>query len=334
MMRQRGKTAATLLFNWYVFGLIVLVLAFGGSIRAYSSVGAVVTHDRNMTQIGLMDTSRRDFTFAVFGDNRGSQAVFDQVLRRVGEDHTAFGVDMGDLVMQANQADYTRFIHQVSACAVPVVTGIGNHDVGITGRGCYYDMLGPYYYAFTVGESRFIVLDDVDPAGLGEAQMRWLESELSSSGGMRYRFVFMHKPLFDPREGQAHCMENAPQAGRISQMLDQYRVTLAFAGHIHGSFQGAWGKTPYVITGGAGQQLAGNDPAHYFYNYVDVSVSPDGVKTDVAKLDTKASWFQEVILRGAWVRTTSFISANYFVCILPIGILYFALFLLFRPRKA
>ncbi len=74
----------------------------------------------------------------------------------------------------------------------------------------------------------------------------------------RYRFVFSHVPLHDPRKGeyaQGHSMKNMKEAIKLNRLLDKYRVTMLFASHIHAYFRGKWHQTPYIITGGAGAPL-------------------------------------------------------------------------------
>lgn len=69
------------------------------------------------------------------------------------------------------------------------------------GRANYYRMFGRYYYSFLISSAYFIILDDVNEKGLDPWQMDWLEDELKKGFDYKYRFVFMHVPLYDPRKG-------------------------------------------------------------------------------------------------------------------------------------
>lgn len=325
--------ALRVVFSVYVAAMVILLLGFSGVIAACPSAPISQGTQRNVQQIHRIDQGVREFTFSVSSDSRGSPRVFGELLTRIAAGRDLFGLHLGDVVMRADRDEYSGFIARVNSIGTPFMTAVGNHDSGTVGKDCYLNMLGPFYYAFTVGESRFIVLDDSEPAGLDDAQMTWLQGELAASAAYANRFVFMHKPLFDPREGESHCIENVQQARQLSSLFDQNRVTMAFAGHVHGYYEGVWGNTPYVITGGAGQQLVGSEPEHHFFHYVDVSVSQAGVKHSVVKLNAKPSRFIDVFLKGAWTRTAGFLRTNFFLFILPLCLLYLALFVIVMFRS-
>ena len=85
----------------------------------------------------------------------------------------------------------------------------------------------------------------------------------------------MHVPLYDTRTsgfGLKHALASPRNAGELNAMFDKYHVTMLFASHIHEYDRGVWGKTPYIITGGGGGELAGTNPQHYFFHYIRVSV--------------------------------------------------------------
>jgi len=97
--------------------------------------------------------------------------------------------------------------------------------------------------------------------------MEWLKDELRKSQAYRYRFIFMHVPLYDPRKGEhkmGYSLRDLESANRLNRLFDESNITMLFVWHIHGYYRGIWGKTPYIITGGAGSELAGSDPRHYF----------------------------------------------------------------------
>ena len=82
---------------------------------------------------------------------------------------------------------------------LPLLTAIGNHDLE-KGHGSwlYRQIFGPDYYAFQIKGNYFIMVNDVEPKGVGEAQWRWLERQLQKAQGYKSRLVFLHIPLFDP----------------------------------------------------------------------------------------------------------------------------------------
>ena len=71
------------------------------------------------------------------------------------------------------------------------------------------------------------------------------------------------------------------QCGQLAILFRKYRVTHIFASHIHGYFAGQRLGVPYTITGGAGAELVGTDPSHYFYHFLKVHVKGGAVDIHV-----------------------------------------------------
>ena len=108
-----------------------------------------------------------NFTFAVFGDNKGNNSIFEPLLRDI--DHRteiAFAIDVGDLVSDGKKGLYRRFLSHVQEnLAIPFLTGIGNHDLSNGSPRNYQEIFGSTYYAFQIGEAHFIVLDATTESG-------------------------------------------------------------------------------------------------------------------------------------------------------------------------
>ena len=229
----------------------------------------------------------RNLSFAVLGDSRGNPAVLGRVVRQMeGDPGLAFAILVGDMVEQGTLEQFDAFLKQIRpALRLPFLTVPGNHDLGkdqdLT---LYREIFGPDYYAFQLRDHYFIVLNDNLHAGMGEAQMAWLEGELSKSQAYKTRLVFLHIPLFDPRGGEHHhCLPEAT-GRRLAALFRQYRVSHIFAGHIHSYFAGDWEGVPYTITAGAGAPLYGTDPKHFFYHYLKVTLKEGEVHVEVQRI--------------------------------------------------
>jgi len=212
-----------------------------------------------------------DFTFAVFGDNKGDSSVFEPLLRDIDRRmEIAFAIDIGDLVHKGKRGRFRRFLNQVQKnLAIPLLTAIGNHDLN-NGSGKYQEIFGSTYYAFQIGQSYFIILDTAMASGLDKAERQWLEEELQRAQALQARFVFMHVPPFDPRGGGSNKCPPEKDGKDLLDLFRRYKVTHLFASHLHGYFSGVWDGVPYTITGGAGGRLQGKDPEHFFHHYVEV----------------------------------------------------------------
>ncbi len=238
---------------------------------------------KELSQIKVPDPE--DFTFAVFGDNKGNYSVFEPLLKEIDHDmEIAFAIDIGDLVPNGQRGFFRRFVKEVKGdLAIPLLTAIGNHDLNGGSSKNYLKVFGPTYYSFQVGKGYFIVLDSTTEAGFDKTECKWLEEELKKAQASKVRFVFMHVPPFDPRGNGFHkCLNDGKE---LLDLFGHYHLTHLFASHIHGYFSGVWQGVPYTITGGAGGKLQGDDPNHFFHHYVTVHVHQGTTETVVKRIN-------------------------------------------------
>jgi len=243
------------------------------------ALNAIQARDRHAAQFG----------FAVFGDNRGGYEVLTKILSAISRDKAVqFGIDGGDLVSMGYAKQYRRYLSTIARASKPVLTVIGNHEISLLGGETnYHHYMGKSYYAFTFGNSAFIVLDDANEKGLGKKQRAWLTAQLKQAQKYAHRFVFLHVPLYDPRKGEyakGHSIKKRKNAQWLNDTFDRYHVSMIFASHIHFYFRGHWHQTPYIISGGGGAPLK-----HYkdkgFYHYIKVIVNGDKVDYHVIPID-------------------------------------------------
>lgn len=248
-----------------------------------------VPKDTNWNQVQLqkLDNNSKFFAFIVTGDNRDSITTFNSLIDRINHENVLFVVDNGDLVSSGEQSQFTLFLEQIKRSNKPFLTTLGNHDFQDGSSSNYQQIFGPSYYSFIVGDSYFIMLNSNSGERLDRLQIEWLNYQLKKSLDYRYRFVFMHYPLFDPLGRpiyEGHSLEDVKQAKMLNNLFDQYNITILFCSHIHGYYNGTWGKTPYIITGGAGAPLENSNQEHNFYNYVKVNITNNGVKYQTIRL--------------------------------------------------
>jgi hypothetical protein len=277
-----------------VLGIVALISVFAfiyhpfnnSLISSYNSA----SENWNYNEFQKIDKNQINYTFVVYGDNRNSSGKFDQLINKVNGENILFSIDLGDLVNTGNIDEYKSFISQINRSNSPVLTVIGNHELMNDTKGDkYISIFGNSYYSFILQNSYFIVLDDANLIGIDNQQMQWLQNELQKSQNYKYRFVLMHVPLFDPqnatnkKEYDETALIDVNQSKQLNDLFDQYNVTMIFASHVHAYYNGTWGKTPYIITGGAGAPLINSTPDHSFYHYILVTVTNDGVKYEVIK---------------------------------------------------
>jgi len=228
------------------------------------------------------------FSFAVFGDNKNSITTFNGLIDQVNQDDVQFSVETGDLIdnMFDGQSEYRTYVKQIKRLQKPLFVIPGNHAT--EGSSCAYNRLfGRLYYSFSFGNAYFIALNGSHEDGLGPQQYDWLVKELKKAQSYRHRFVFMHIPLYDPEAGDyqlGHSLGDKKIAAQLNTLFDTNKVDMVFTAHVHGYYTGKWHKTPFTVTGGAGAELGGTNPEHYFHHYVKVTVSPEGVQYRVKKV--------------------------------------------------
>lgn len=325
------------LFNRYALSVVIILAVCVVGIKVYSVLSFPGIHNWNYYQLQHIDRSKKTFSFAVFGDNKNSITTFSRLIDRLNrENDIIFAIDVGDLVYDGEKEKFRFFIKQISRLRMPLLTAIGNHELREGGRANYYDFFGAFYYSFTVGDSYFIVLDDANERNLDPWQMDWLKAELEKSRNFRYRFIFMHVPLYDPREGEyrvGHSLKDISFAQKLNALFDRYNITMLFVSHIHGYYRGVWGRTPYIITGGAGAELAGSDPEHYFYHYVKVSVAEGDVEYRVVKLPTPDFELMDRYIHDAWIYIYAFFAVHYLDLIMMLALAYLAFYIIFVKEK-
>jgi hypothetical protein len=329
-------------FNKYIVVGLIILLVFAVGIKIHSGLSMVKVTDWNYGNLQKINKNQETFSFAVFGDNKNSVTTFNHLIDMVNQDHVSFAIDNGDLVYDGDREKYNFFLKQIERADKPLLTSLGNHDILEGGRANYYDIFGPFYYSFQVGQSYFIVLDDANEQGLDPTQMDWLKAELEKGQAYRYRFIVMHVPLFDPRTSGAaleHALEDSEQAQRLNDLFDSNNVTMIFASHIHSYITGTWGKTPFIISGGAGAEIYKSDPGQAIFHYVRVNVTPNGVTYDLVQLPTPGSGAGK-ILYDVWIYVYAYVAIHFWDILIGLVLLYFLIFFTFtmisqfRRRRA
>ena len=319
-------------FHRYVGFFAIVILIFAISVKLYSIFTFPEISDWNFHQLQRINKSQTNFTFDVFGDNKNSVKTFENLIRKINADNSAFAIDIGDLVYDGEKEKFRFFINQIKKINKPLLTVVGNHEIKEDGRANYYVLFGKFYYSFAVGNSYFIVLDNANKKNIDAWQLDWLKKKLKKSQKYQNRFVFMHVPLFDPRKGdykKGHSLKKIKVAKRLNKLFDDNNVTMLFVSHIHGYYRGIWGKTPYIITGGGGAELAGSNPEHYFYHYIKVDVDNTGVKYEIVKLKSPDFELIDRWIHDAWIYIYAFFVIHFIDALLLVTTVYLSIYLLY-----
>lgn len=198
-----------------------------------------------------------------------------------------FALNIGDATFRGREPHYKNYIKMINKIKFPVITAIGNHDDDIDngpkGEGLFEKYCGKREFSFTDRNSYFIVLDDKN-GEYSESQFLWLEEELGKSASYKHKFIFMHKPPFNPYQQSWYRIETCPWSHRFLKLCEKYKVDIVFSGHEYVQRVAEFGNVRYVISGGGGTLLIEPSWEGAFLNYIVVKVNRDYVSYEVRKI--------------------------------------------------
>lgn len=317
------------MFNLDKQKIFILFIIIIGIISIFKvSYPFIKDRDENLifqnTNIVKNNVTSDDYTFVILGDNKNSISTFNKIIQKINNDNSIkFVVNTGDMVFDGNPIKYDFLLKQIKKLNKPMLPVVGNHDIADDGVGRYLEIFGPLYYSFHLKNSYFIMLNDSNEKEIDPWQMHWLKGELEKSKNYKYTFVFMHVPIYDPRNNinhqPGHSLKNLSNAKELLDLLNNYNITQVFFGHIHGYYVGKWDNVPYTVTGGAGAELVGKNPEHDFYHYIKIHVNDDNVSYELIKLDSPDFNFIDRIGAFLWIYLYSTIVINFWTILLFIS---------------
>ncbi len=144
--------------------------------------------------------------------------IRDDVVAELIGSNARFGMTMGDIVFD-DLSMFSRLNAIIAQIGIPWYNVPGNHELNLLAENDEHSLetfkrfYGPAYYSFEYGEALFVVLDNIEYRGNGEAdpgdvrgsggyvanlgkrQLAWLKEELSHVPSDRLIFLAMHSPL-------------------------------------------------------------------------------------------------------------------------------------------
>ena len=174
----------------------------------------------------------------------------DVVAELIGTD-AAFGMTMGDILFD-DLSMFPRYNALIAQIGVPWYNVPGNHEINFNAKDdassleTFKKFYGPPYYAFEYADALFVVLDNIEYKGNGEAdpadirgnggyeaalsreQMRWLANELEYVDEDRLIFVATHAPL-----GSEHGTYSTANRKALFKLLAGRENLYSVAGHTH-----------------------------------------------------------------------------------------------------
>jgi predicted phosphodiesterase len=234
------------------------------------------------------------FQFAVIGDSRDGEKVYNQLLKGVTGRKAYFLIHLGDMVNHPGEKEWRSFFEISKQMDLPFFPVVGNHDVGTTnlGREIYRKEFslpeGKTYYAFRAGGVLFVILDSEQGRGrIIKEQRSWLGDILSSSEE-KFKLIFIHRPLFLPMDSlkTGNAMDRYPSdRDDLQRLFLRTNVKAVFAGHDHRYHRNEKEGILHVISGGGGAPILYFKEMGGFFHYVWLSVQKGKIVGEVVDLE-------------------------------------------------
>jgi predicted phosphodiesterase len=243
------------------------------------------------------------FDFDVYGDTRTNTDEHIAVLKQIEKTNPLFIINSGDLVDSDRDIywnDYFSAICEKTHVGenFPIYATVGNHD-GIDNKelSLYFRYLSlpsnnpahsSAYYSFNCGDGHFISLDSYLSLEPGSAQYAWLIDDLKTYANRKWKFVFMHVPLYSSGlHGSDVRLRKI-----LAPVFEQYGVALVFSGHDHlYERTKSIGGVTYIVSGGGGAPLYNLGPAQWMaagetvYHFCRVHIEGNHCTMQMVRVD-------------------------------------------------
>lgn len=184
---------------------------------------------RNIEKIQALNIAPSDtLRFILTADTQGFYEENEKLVAHINQHNEADFVLIGGDLTDFGLTKEFKLVHEdFKTLKVPYVAVVGNHDAINNGKQVFTAMYGDYDVSFSVGNSRFILLNtnylEFDKQ---VPDLDWLEAELQAAQGHEHIFVISHIPPTNTEFG----VENSERYG---QLMNQYNVTYSLHGHNH-----------------------------------------------------------------------------------------------------
>jgi hypothetical protein len=204
------------------------------------------------------------FTFLIYGDSRGNPMVHGRVVSAaVATCHAAFVLDTGDVVPSgsAGQSIWTK---QFFKPADPLlreswfVVTRGNHENANPLFLLYFEETDGFqnegYYSFDWGPAHVVTLNTNGDYEAGSEKYQFHKRDLASTS-RPFKVFFGHDPAYSSgSHGSTKKMQDY-----LQPLFEENGVQLVFAGHDHTYERTIINGITYVVSGGGGAPLCGQE---------------------------------------------------------------------------
>lgn len=224
---------------------------------------------------------RERFRFAVVGNINNSIGIFERkIVPMLNAAAVDFVISAGNAVSGGGEDKYRALEGALERLDMPYLLTFGPHEAENFGQYRFYEHFGPFFFAFSAGNSRYIFLDTTGTTSFAW-QLRWLEEQLAAAAE-DHIFVFMSHPIRHvPRNellapDEDYLVAPAFRAALV-ELASQHDVDAVFSANLPFFEHQRRGGVDYYVTGGAGGLVLNDENS--FYHFLEIIV--DGRETRV-----------------------------------------------------
>ena len=230
-----------------------------------------------------LNTDAQQFQFAVVSDRTGGhrEKVFSKAVYQVNLLQPTFVMSVGDLIEGYTQKEdlvkeqWDQFDGFVQKFQMPFFYVPGNHDLSNKMQFAKWgERYGRRYYHFVYKNVLFLCLNSESPPDemgtIDQEQRQYARKTLEANAGVRWTFVFLHKPIWTARDLEKNGW------AEVEKALAGRKYTV-FCGHVHRYQKYVRNGNNYyqLATTGGGSKMRGTRYGE-FDHVVWVTVRKDG----------------------------------------------------------
>jgi serine/threonine-protein phosphatase CPPED1 len=273
-----------------LFALLAAVAVVGGAVavsRTFPTAAdtdptlKLTPGDKNPWTSSKLNNAADQFQFAVVSDRTGGHRakIFSTAVERVNLLQPEFVMSVGDLIEGYTQKEdvikqqWDEFDSYTAKFQMPFFLVPGNHDLTNQTMTEYWGgRYGKTYYHFVYKNALFVAVNSEDgkASTLKPEQVAAVKKALDENKGVRWTFVFLHKPLWTEADLAANGW------GPVEEALAGRKYTV-FCGHVHRYQKFVRNGMNYyqLATTGGGSKLRGPEYGE-FDHFTWVTMKADG----------------------------------------------------------
>jgi len=152
-----------------------------------------VSVEENLAKLAAFEQSIGKVDFyqvAIIGDPQQYPGSFENTIEHVNTlDDVHFILLVGDLAETGVKAEFEWMCKAMSKSNKPIISVIGNHDSLSFGKDIWLDVFGPYDFAFTYQDSRFVAYNDNKYEFDNVPDRDWLAEQAKPVNGQEWDHV-------------------------------------------------------------------------------------------------------------------------------------------------